>query len=248
MMKKLLNVALILTLAAAAGNTHAAAQKGSEAINPGSEAGSQQMMNAVSGKVVETMSSGGYTYIQIEKDAKKTWVAVPKADIKTGQDVSFYPGATMPNFESKTLNRTFDSVIFSPGLVDAPDVEAASNPHGNKQSAPVNNEPIKIDKASGPDAYTIEEIYNKKSSLDKKNVVVKGKVVKVSENIMNKNWIHIQDGSGTAGDGTNDIIATSADMASVGDIVTVSGTLVSDMDIGSGYKFDVIIEQAKITK
>ena len=251
-MKKLLNVALILIIATAVSNTYAATQKGSEAPQQSSEAGSQQTMNVLSGKVVETMNSGGYTYIQIEKDTKKTWLAVPKADVKVGQEISAYPGSTMPNFMSKSLNRTFDAIIFSPGLINNSSVIPDADPHASQKSAPVSapikNEPIKVDKASGTDAYTVEELYSKKSSLDKKNVVVRAKVVKVSTGIMNKNWFHIQDGSGKAGDGTNDIIATSTDMASVGDTVTVSGTLVRDMDIGSGYKFDVMIEQAKIKK
>jgi len=71
----------------------------------------------LSGKVVNTMDSGGYTYAQIENKGVKTWVAVPKTKIVKGQDISFAPGAEMQNFESKTLKRTFDRIIFSSGVV-----------------------------------------------------------------------------------------------------------------------------------
>lgn len=68
------------------------------------------------GKVIETMDSGGYTYAQIEDKGKKTWVAVPQAKIKKGTVVTFEPGMPMQNFKSKSLNRTFDVIIFSGGV------------------------------------------------------------------------------------------------------------------------------------
>ena len=69
----------------------------------------------LSGKVVETMDSGGYTYVCLEKDGKKTWLAVPQMKVAKGSEMSFQPGVEMTNFKSKTLNRTFDSIIFSGG-------------------------------------------------------------------------------------------------------------------------------------
>ena len=72
--------------------------------------------------------------------------------------------------------------------------------------------------------------------------------MKVSSGIMGKNWLHIQDGSGNQKDGNNDLVITSNDLAAVGDLVTISGTLYKDKDFGSGYKYDVIVEQASIKK
>ena len=71
---------------------------------------------SLSGKVVETMNSGGYTYVSLEQNGKKTWVAIPAATVKVGQEMTLQPGMEMKNFTSKTLNRTFDSVIFSGGI------------------------------------------------------------------------------------------------------------------------------------
>lgn len=71
----------------------------------------------LSGKVVETIDSAGYTYVCLEKKGQKTWVAVPQMKVKKGQNMSFQPGTEMVNFKSKTLNRTFDRVIFSGGAI-----------------------------------------------------------------------------------------------------------------------------------
>jgi hypothetical protein len=74
-------------------------------------------IDVISGKVVETMNSGGYTYILIESGDKNIWGAVPTMEVTVGQELQLLPGQTMTNFNSKSLNRTFDSVIFSTGAV-----------------------------------------------------------------------------------------------------------------------------------
>ncbi|MDQ7788178.1 MAG: hypothetical protein RDU01_11280 [Thermodesulfovibrionales bacterium] len=73
--------------------------------------------SSLSGKVVETMDSGRYTYVYLEKNDKKLWLAVPKMKVVVGQNMSFKPGIEMVNFESKTLNRKFDKIIFSQGPI-----------------------------------------------------------------------------------------------------------------------------------
>jgi hypothetical protein len=65
---------------------------------------------------------------------------------------------------------------------------------------------------------------------------------------MNKNWIHIKDGSGDAKAETNKIIATTQDLAEVGDVVTAKGTLYKDKDFGAGYFYKAIVEEASISK
>ncbi|MCM0083751.1 GW dipeptide domain-containing protein [Geomonas sp. Red32] len=80
----------------------------------------------LSGKVVETMDAGGYTYINLEKDGKKSWVAVPVTQVKVGDELNLLPGAVMNNFTSKSLNRTFESIVFSGGVAAAPAPAAAA--------------------------------------------------------------------------------------------------------------------------
>jgi len=209
----------------------------------------------VSGKVVETMNSGGYSYVCLEKGGQKTWVAVPETKVSVGQQMSVLPGMVMPNFTSKSLNRTFDSIIFSGGV--APDHNAGGNKKGKSAkaesmhgsgSAAAASPPsdVKVEKASGPNAYTVGEIYDKRAKLNKKTVMVKARVVKVSSGIMGKNWIHLQDGTGDKQKGSHNLVATSDDTASVGDEVSVKGTVYKDKDFGAGYKYQVILEQATI--
>ncbi|HEY3307004.1 MAG TPA: hypothetical protein VGJ93_00985 [Desulfuromonadaceae bacterium] len=80
--------------------------------------GGEAMGGTLTGKVLETINSGGYTYISLEKEGKKTWVAIPSMKVAVGEELELQQGAPMTNFTSKSLNRTFDSVIFSGGPIN----------------------------------------------------------------------------------------------------------------------------------
>jgi hypothetical protein len=215
-------------------------------VNQGGGSEGSAAAPALSGKVTETMNSGGYTYVKLENSGKEMWVAVPNMAVKIGETMSFAPGMEMRNFESKSLNRTFETIIFSAGPAGGSSAADQSAQKAKATAAPA--EEIKVEKASAPNAYTVAELHEKSAELDKKPVALRGKVVKVSPAIMGKNWIHIQDGSGSASGGTNDLLVTSQDLPAVGDVVTAKGTLYKDKDFGSGYKYGVIIEEAGIEK
>lgn len=105
---------------------------------------------------------------------------------------------------------------------------------------------VRVAKATGADARTVEEIIKQRAALKDKAVVVHAKVVKFNAAIMGKNWIHLRDGTGSAADGSNDVLVTTQDMAKVGDVVTVRGTVRTDKDFGSGYSYAVLIEDATV--
>ncbi len=218
----------------------------------------QQSGEALSGKVLETMNSGGYTYVNLQKKSgDKVWVAVPESSVKVGSELSFSAGNEMQNFESKSLKRTFKSIIFSGGILSAQGATAKTAASGKDQgSAPgasrtttAKEAKVSVTKATGPNAITIEEAYNNSAKLDKKKVVIKGKVVKVTAGIMGKNWIHIQDGTGSQAKGNYDLTCTTAsDLPNVGDVITISGTLAKDRDFGAGYLYKTIVENATFKK
>lgn len=76
----------------------------------------EAMSNDLSGKVVETMDAGGYTYVNLERGGKKVWVALPVTKVQVGDELAALPGMRMDKFTSKSLNRTFDVIYFSSGV------------------------------------------------------------------------------------------------------------------------------------
>ncbi len=255
MIKNLLLLAsLLVFMSVAVPAVEAFAQKGQPSTGSGAKA--SKKAEPVSGKILETMNSGGYSYIHLQKkNGDKVWVAVMETQVKVGSQMSFNPGLVMSNFESKGLKRTFDKIIFSDG--QAKPALAVTNSGlkkmpavspGSKGSTTAKEKKISVKKATGANAITVEEAFKNSAKLDKKKVVVRGKIVKVSSGILKKNWIHIQDGTGSQTKGTYDLVCTSKDMAAMGDIVTVSGTLAKDRDFGGGYRYNAIIENAKFKK
>jgi hypothetical protein len=107
---------------------------------------------------------------------------------------------------------------------------------------------VNVPKASGPDARTVAEIVQKRAELKNKTVLVRGKVVKYTPDVMGKNWIHLRDGTGAAADSTNDVLVTSKESTKVGDVVVARGTVRTDVDLGSGYSYKVLIDEAKLQK
>lgn len=205
--------------------------------------------DTLSGKVVETMNAGGYTYVCLEKKGKKTWVAIPETPVVVGKQMSFQPGQEMRDFMSKSLNRTFEAIIFSPGsLQNDKQMTASAGHQGSKAAVIQSSEKVQVEKAAGADTYTVGDIFSQRSKLHKKKAILKAKVVKVSAGIMGRNWIHLQDGTGDAAKGTNNLVVTSQDLPQVGDIVTMKGTVYKDKDFGAGYNYKVIMEEATMQR
>jgi hypothetical protein len=227
---------------------------------------------ANSGKIIETMNSGGYTYILVDAGTAKTWVALPETSVKVGDTVHYTEGMLMQNFHSKTLNRTFASLVFSPGLTDkSPQaaekqsaavsqekssfdaaVQAETSPEptmsssGGSSGAIVPFAEIKIEKVKGENGHSVQEIFAQAKELDGKTVQLQGKVMKVNLNIMGRNWIHLQDGTGDPMVNTHDLVVTTSETPEQGQTITIEGKVSAAKDFGAGYSYAAMIEDAKI--
>ena len=256
--------AMALSLTACGNNHKAAEQKKTAEPVVANEAPVQPPATpgAIKGKVLETMNASGYTYVKLDDgSADGVWAAGPKRDLKVGDEVTLKGGSVMENFTSKSLNKTFAKIIFASGFLRGDEAKAAGDfasaaaagkgakgmTSGGSAGSIVPFADLKISKAEGADAQTVGDLFAKRRDLDTKSVTVKGQVVKISKNIMGKNWIHIQDGSGDPMKNTHDLVVTTKDTAAKGDIVTVKGVVEADKDFGSGYKYDVIVEEATVS-
>ena len=192
------------------------------------------------GVVEDFMDAGDYTYVQLSENNDSYWIAIPKTEVAKGEKLTFSEFIEMQNFESKTLNKTFESVLFVQNAQKVADEKTLQNAHSNVLSK--KNEEIEITPLE--DGKTISQIYEEKDNLNGNQVKVRGKVVKYNGGIMNRNWIHIQDG--TNFNGNYDLLVTSNQTAKVGDLIVAEGTLTTDKDFGAGYFYPVVVENAKV--
>lgn len=210
---------------------------------------------SVKGEVLEVKDVESYTYLRLKTADGELWAAVSKAPVKKGAQVTIENPTMMNNFASKSLNRTFDKIVFG-NLAGAAGAAPPAKGAGTtgiasmhmSSAKPGDAADVKVAKATGPNARTVADIYAKRSELKDKNVVVSGKVVKFTPDIMGKNWLHLRDGSGSEKDANNDLVVTTKESAKVGDVVTVSGLVKTDVDLGAGYAYKVLVEDAKLQK
>jgi hypothetical protein len=233
-----------------------------EPATPAAPAAPAQTTRYFRGTVLETMNSGGYTYVHVDGGTEKIWAAAPQFEIKKGDRVTVPEGMPMKDYESKTLNRKFDVVYFVGAIAkgDEPPSGAPAGgpmamPEGGQGQMPEGAHP-KLDTAqAAKDAKvtfagikkadkTVGDVYAEQAALGGKDVAIRGKVVKFSPQIMGKNWVHVQDGTGSTG--TNDLTVTTGDNVKVGDTVLVTGKITLKKDFGMGYKYDLIIEDGKV--
>ncbi len=193
-------------------------------------------------KVIEKIPAKGYTYLQVTENKKDYWIAVPVMDIEIGETVYFSRFMIMEDFRSDNIDKSFDQILFVEDARKSPTPDEMKKIHSGVLSGEKQN--IKIEPIA--DGKSIQQIFSEKSSLNGEVVKVKGQVVKFNKQIMKRNWIHIQDGTGSAEE--FDLVLTSDDEVKVGDVIIAEGKVAVDKDFGAGYFFPVIIEDAKIEK
>jgi len=235
-------------------------------------------VDRIEGKVLKTMDAAGYTYVSVLSDGGPVWIALPETKIATGETLAFAPGMEMKDFHSKSLDKTFASIIFSEGIIAATTasstIENSSSEKSNatdpfeaavqaerqtvvppSQSAQVSGgsmgavapfSEISVEKADGENSFTVGELFERAAELDGTLVRIRGKVVKFNANIMGRNWLHLQDGTGDPMQNTHDLVVTTKTEVGSPDVLTIEGTLAAEKDFGAGYNYAVIIENATI--
>jgi hypothetical protein len=194
--------------------------------------------------VIEVIQTSNYTYLQVEENDNKFWIAVERREAKSGDVIYYSKAAEMKNFASRELGRTFPSVFFvedpSDKLITTSSNTTPQNmPPGKREAS--RQAGISVETPKG--GISIADLYKNQADYAGKTVIIRGVVVKYNKEIMRKNWAHIQDG--TEFSGKFDLTVTTLDSVQVGNTVTFKGIISINKDFGAGYKYDVIMEDAK---
>ncbi len=202
---------------------------------------------------------------------------IEENSITKGDEVRLQEGMVMENFYSKAFDRTFERVIFSAGIapenplspvkksaastddfasaVAAEEADERQGEHAATQlqssgssGATVPFLAISVEKSPAKNGITVEEAFAEAEKLNGETVQIRGKVVKVNNNIMARNWVHIQDGSGDPMNNSHDLVVTTQESIPEGEIVHLKGTLAAKRDFGYGYAYDVLIENGQLVE
>lgn len=202
-----------------------------------------------------------YTYLEVLENGNKQWLAVPSCDVRIGETVYYRGGMLMSQFESKELGKTFDRILFLDKVLKDPNQPPAaqSNPHaqisqgqdphaaalpGMGSSKDTVRQQVKIDRPTN--STSIADLLKSPKDFEGKRIVIKGKVTKYTSGVMGKNWVHIQDG--TDYKGKFEIVITTDAELNVGDIAIFDGPISLNKDLGFGYFFEVLMENATLVR
>ena len=202
----------------------------------------------VTAKVKAVEQVANYTYLLVKGKGPAYWIAVSSTDIGVGESITYEGGMLMENFYSKELDRTFEKVIFLDGVQGgtAPAMggvqSAMGGMQGTTQGSDVRTDKLEISMEAPEGAVSIAALYKDPSSYEGKTVRVRGQVAKYNPQIMERNWVHLQDGSEF--DGKYDLTVTSMEPFEVGQVITVEGILALNRDFGYGYEYEILLEKA----
>lgn len=196
--------------------------------------------------VNEILTATKYLYLNVSEGDEQFWIAVRKQEVNVGGTYYYKRALLKTNFESKENNKVFERIYLVTKLV--------SSNHGNEQDPKINNidindvadlnkseakevdlpKPIITQKGSIKIAELVENI----SQYEGKTVQISGKCVKINSGIMNRNWIHIKDGSKD----DYDLVITSDTFVAEGTMITMKALVSVNKDFGAGYKYELILE------
>lgn len=205
-------------------------------------------------KVQEVVQTSNYTYLKVTDNGAENWIAVTRQEAAAGEVYYYDQALEMKNFKSKELDRTFETIYFVQGISKEPISAAPAQgmggmggnmPEGHSgKAADSQKEGISVAPAEG--SVSISQLYAARNDYSGKKIKMRGQVVKVNDEVMGKNWIHIQDGTK---DGENfDLTITTLDKVTVGEVVTFEGTITLKKDFGYGYFYELIMEEATLVK
>jgi len=237
--------------------TEESSEKGSSIFTPNPAiqvtTNSETSFNEDLHKVVvqEVLQANRYVYLNVKEEGNgQFWIASRKQDAKKGEIYFYRRPLLKTNFESKEYNRVFDTIYLVSNLVSqdhskhavaqntqTPKIEQSVNA---KEDIPTHTDIVIEHKGT----LKIAELVKDPKKYEGHTIQLSGKCVKVNPNIMERNWLHIQDGSKN----DFDLVVTSNTFVPEGSNITIRGVVSLNRDFGAGYKYDLILENGTLVK
>lgn len=249
-----LGVGLFVMLAVACNNSGEVVETTAESsavVNEvfGSSSSNTQASNTASGladghvKVLEQMDTDRYSYLKVsESNGREYWIAAAKGEFVVGAEYHYHDGIYKTEYYSTHFDRTFDEIYLVSKIHLASAGHTQAQNTSSRASTPSTTSASVDYSVEG--GVTIAEIVANPSDYAGEKIRVRGNVTKVNPMIMGRNWVHLQDG--TADD--FDFVITTQEDIPVGHTATFEGTLNVDVDFGSGYTYEIIMEDAVLIR
>lgn len=189
--------------------------------------------------VKETLPTSKYVYLKVQEKDEEYWLATNKMEVAIGDTYFYRQGLFKKNFRSKEHNRTFDKLYLVSSLIpvnhgrNSGDEASTSNKETARKTGPI---------AAAPGSIKIADLVSNPDKYAGKTVQLTAECTKVNAKIMGRNWLHLKDGSKD----DFDLVVTSTTQVPIGHQVTLTGTVTLNKDFGSGYYYDILVENGQV--
>jgi hypothetical protein len=191
--------------------------------------------------VLDTLQSARYTYLRVSENDKEFWLATLEGNYSINTAYSFDQGIYKTDYYSTEFNRNFDEIYLVSKLIPIHSNSVVKSATTPKAQSNIKQRHNLVDyEVEG--SISIEELIKNAAALENQSVQITAKVTKVNANIMDRQWLHLQDGSRD----DFDLVATSQAIVPVGHVVTLKATLKRKLDFGAGYSYDLILVNADL--
>ncbi|MEL0455890.1 hypothetical protein WJN01_06600 [Flavobacteriaceae bacterium SZ-1-7] len=202
--------------------------------------------------VKEVLPTSKYVYLNVtENGGEPYWIASRSMKVNVGETYYYKGGLLKTNFESKEYDRVFDRVYLISSLISASEHGKEGASPSDESYTPVPSNMPKVDIEMHTEkvvhhqgSMKISELVNNPKKFEGQTVQLDGVCTKINAGIMNRNWIHIKDG--TMDD--YDLVVTSDAYVPEGALFTIKAQVVLNKDFGAGYKYDLILENGTLIK
>jgi hypothetical protein len=190
-------------------------------------------------EIMEVLKTSKYSYLSVREGAGKPyWIAAMKSDYREGQQLVYEGGLLKTDFKSTEHDRVFDKIylVSKIRLLGGGETPVENSPDDTPKTVSIN-----FKKPDQADIIDLADIVKDASKYADKKVKVYGEVVKINPNIMDRNWLHIKDGTADE----FDFVLTSQSSVPVGHSMVFEGTISRNRDFGAGYVYKLIMENAQ---
>ena len=206
------------------------------------------VMNVREVTILETVPTSKYLYLKVSEGDGEYWAATSKSEIKTGETYFYNEALIKTDFESKEMQRVFDTIYLITKLV--PEAHGASLEPIEKMADPpaealergterkFHSSPV----AGKATRLSIAELLEDPAAFEGKVVELTATCTKINEGILQRNWLHLADGTAD----NRDLVVTSADATDPGSEITIRAVVRLNRDFGAGYSYDVLLEEGVI--
>ncbi len=189
--------------------------------------------------VKEVLPTTKYVYLRVTEGEQEFWIATIKTEVKVGGTYFYQGGLLKTNFESKEHKRVFDTMYLVSSIVPSDHSSHVTQEDSQQPSTTPKRKDIDV-----KGSVRIAELVANPKKFEGKTIQLSGECVKLNPNILGRNWVHLQDGSKD----NYDLVITCEFQIPVGHTVTLKGKVVLNKDFGSGYKYDILLEDGELVQ